>query len=81
MKRINLWMNIWAKNDQVSKKSRRQRRRYVHINSVVEFRISKRRMLKHSENVYAPYYETHWNSFDFVENEEIKVILRLWMKL
>ena len=42
-------------------------------------------MLKYSENVYAQYYESNWNSFDCVEKEEIKeeikMILRLWMKL
>ena len=81
MKMMNLWMKIWVQNDQISKKSRRKRQRNVHINSVVEFRISKIRMLKYSENVYAPYYESNWNSFDFVENEEMKVISRLWMKL
>ena len=85
MKIINLWIKIWVKNDQISEKSKRhkqkQRQRNIHINSVVEFRIPKIRMLKHSENVYAPYYESNWNSFDCVEIEDIKVILRLWMKL
>ena len=37
-------------------------------------------MLTHCENVYAPYYESSWNSSDCVEIEDIKVILRLQMK-
>ena len=79
MKIMNLWMKIWVKNDQISEKSKKQkqwqRQRNIHINSVVEFRILKIRRLKCSENIYAPYYESNWNSFDCVENEETKVIL------
>ena len=55
----------------------KQRQRNIHTNSVVEFRILKIRILKYGEIIYAPYYESNWNSFDCVEIEEIKVILRL----
>ena len=70
-------------NDQIGEKLKklrprqRQRQSNVYINSVVEFTISKRGMLNYSENIFAPHYEIIRNSFDCVENEEIKVILRL----
>ena len=69
MKIINLWINIWAKNDQISKKSRKQR--CVHI-SVGNLRKLKVRMLKYS-------YQCNYNSFACWGNGEMKVILRLWV--
>ena len=65
---------------QKQKQKQKQRQRNVHINSVAEFRILKIRMLKYGENIFAPYVQSNWSSFDIVEKEEIKVILRLEMK-
>ena len=45
---------------QKQKQKQKQRQRNVHINSVAEFRILKRRMLKYGgENVYAPYVKSN----------------------
>ena len=74
MKIINLWMNIWAKNDQISKKSRRQRRRYVHI-SVGNLRILKVRMLKYTYQCKFFHLLRKWrNKSNFESSNEILAI-------
>ena len=74
MKIINSWMNIWAKKDQISKKSRKRRQRYVHI-SVGNLRILKVRMLKYTYQCKFFHLLRKWrNKSDFESSNEISAI-------